>query len=169
METLKAIFTRRSIRKYSGGTVTDEQLEVLLRAAMHAPSARNKQPWHFVVITDKDILYKLGGTHPYGKMLMDAGAAIVTCGDKTIEEMDSYLLQNCSAATQNLLLAAHDLGLGAVWLGLHPREDRISSLKAILKFPDHILPVSMISLGSPDEVKEGDDRFLADRIHENQW
>ena len=169
METLKAIFTRRSIRKYSGGTVTDEQLEVLLRAAMHAPSARNKQPWHFVVITDKDILYKLGGTHPYGKMLMDAGAAIVTCGDKTIEEMDSYLLQNCSAATQNMLLAAHDLGLGAVWLGLHPREDRLAAVKEILNLPDHILPVSMISIGAPDEARENPDRYLVDRIHINQW
>jgi nitroreductase len=169
METLKAIFTRRSIRKYSGGPVTDEQLEVLLRAAMHAPSARNKQPWHFVVITDKDILYKLGGTHPYGKMLMDAGAAIVTCGDKTIEEMDSYLLQNCSAATQNMLLAAHDLGLGAVWLGLHPREDRLAAVKEMLNLPENILPVSMISIGAPDESKERDDRYLVERVHINQW
>jgi len=169
METLKAIFTRRSIRKYSGNLVTDEQLEVLLRAAMSAPSARNKQPWHFIVIRDKNRLKEISEAHPYGKMLQDAGAAIVICGDKTIEEMDSYLLQNCSASTQNLLLAAHDLGLGAVWLGLHPREDRISSLKTILKLPDHILPVSMISLGSPDEEKEDQDRYLVDRIHIDKW
>jgi nitroreductase len=169
METLKAIFTRRSIRKYSGNLVTDEQLEVLLRAAMHAPSARNKQPWHFIVIKDRSLLKELATAHPYGDMLQEAAAAIIICGDKTIEEMESYLLQNCSAATQNLLLAAHDLGLGAVWLGLHPREDRISSLKAILKFPDHILPVSMISLGPPDEEKEDPDRYLVDRIHVNGW
>jgi nitroreductase len=169
METLKAIFTRRSIRKYSGNLVTDEQLEVLLRAAMSAPSARNKQPWHFIVIRDIKKLKEISEAHPYGKMLQDAGAAIVICGDKTIEEMDSYLLQNCSASTQNLLLAAHDLGLGAVWLGLHPREDRISSLKTILKLPDHILPVSMISLGSPDEEKEDQDRYLVDRIHIDRW
>jgi nitroreductase len=169
METLKAIFTRRSIRKYSGNLVTDEQLEVLLRAAMHAPSARNKQPWHFIVIKDKELLKKISKAHPYGKMLQDAGAAIIICGDKTIEEMESYLLQNCSAATQNLLLAAHDLGLGAVWLGLHPREDRINSLKTIVKFPDHILPVSLISIGPPDEVRENQDRFLVDRIHIDKW
>jgi nitroreductase len=169
METLKAIFTRRSIRKYSGNLVTDEQLEVLLRAAMHAPSARNKQPWHFIVIKEKNLLKKIAEAHPYGKMLLNAGAAIIICGDRTIEEMESYLLQNCSAATQNLLLAAHDLGLGAVWLGLHPREDRINSLKAILKFPDHVLPISMISLGPPDEVKEGQERYLVDRIHINKW
>jgi nitroreductase len=169
METLKAIFTRRSIRKYSGNLLTDEQLEVLLRAAMQAPSARNKQPWHFIVIKEKELLKKISEAHPYGKMLQDAGAAIIICGDRTIEETDSYLLQNCSAATQNLLLAAHDLGLGAVWLGLHPREDRITSLKAILKFPDHILPVSMISLGPPDETKEDQDRFLVDRIHIDKW
>jgi nitroreductase len=130
MDTLKAIFTRRSIRKYSAGNVSNENLEVLLRAAMHAPSARNKQPWQFVVITDKDILYKLGGTHPYGKMLMDAGA---------------------------------------VWLGLHPREDRLAAVKEILNLPDHILPVSMISIGTPDEIKEKDERYLMERIHINQW
>jgi nitroreductase len=169
METLKAIFTRRSIRKYSGNLITDEQLEVLLRAAMHAPSARNKQPWHFIVLKDKHVLHKVGEAHPYGKMLLEAGAAIVICGDRTIEETDSYLLQNCSAATQNLLLAAHDLGLGAVWLGMHPREDRITTLKQILKIPDHIIPVSMISLGSPDEEKEDQDRYLVDRIHINGW
>lgn len=169
METLKAIFTRRSIRKYSGNRVTDEQLEVLLRAAMQAPSARNKQPWHFIVINDKKVLNEIAENHPYGKMLQEAGAAIVVCGDRTIEEMDSYLLQNCSAATQNLLLAAHDLGLGAVWLGIHPREDRIHSLVSILNLPGHILPVSMISLGSPDEVKEDQDRYLVGRIHINKW
>jgi len=169
METLKAIFTRRSIRKYSGNLVTDEQLEVLLRAAMHAPSARNKQPWHFIVIKDKDELKKIAESHPYGKMLQDAGAAVIICGDKIIEETESLLLQNCSAATQNLLLAAHDLGLGAVWLGLHPREERITSLREILKFPDHILPVSLISLGPPDEEKEDQDRYLVERIHINKW
>ena len=169
METLKAIFTRRSIRKYSGNEVTDEQLELLLRSAMQAPSARNKQPWHFIVIKDRGMLKELATAHPYGEMLQQAGAAIVICGDRTIEETESYLLQNCSAATQNLLLAAHDLGLGAVWLGLHPREDRISSLKAILKFPDHILPVSMISLGQPNEVREDQDRYLVDRIHIDKW
>ena len=166
---MNLIRKRRSIRKYSGGQVSDKQLEVLLRAAMLAPSARNKQPWHFIVLKDRKILDHIAEAHPFGKMLTEAGAAIVICGDRTIEEMDSYLLQNCSAATQNMLLAAHDLGLGAVWLGLHPREDRIDAIRDILKFPGHILPVSMISIGQPDEIKEDPDRYLADRIHINQW
>lgn len=169
METLKAIFTRRSIRKYSGNLITDEQLEVLLRAAMHAPSAKNRQPWHFIVINDRKVLAEIAEGHPYGKMLTQASAAIVICGDKNIEELDSLVLQDCSAASQNILLAAHDMGLGAVWLGLQPREDRISSLKAILKFPDYIMPVSMVSLGSPDEIKEDQERYLVDRIHINKW
>ena len=169
METLKAIFTRRSIRKYSGTSITDEQLEVLLRAAMHAPSAKNKQPWHFIVIKDKKTLKAISEAHPYGKMLTEAGAAIVICGDRTIEELDGYLIQNCSAATQNMLLAAHDMGLGAVWLGLQPREDRVAVIKSLLKFPDHILPVSMIALGIPGEVREDQDRFLLERIHIDAW
>ena len=149
--------------------ISDDQLEILLRAAMQAPSARNRQPWHFIVIKDAKVLRQLAIAHPYGKMLAEAGAAFVICGDRNLEPMESYLLQNCSAATQNLLLAAHDLGLGAVWLGLHPRQERINAIRSILKFPDHILPVSLISLGYPDEKKDEQDRYRVDRIHINKW
>ena len=169
METLKAIFSRRSIRKYSGQAIPYDYIEMILKAAMQAPSARNRQPWQFIVVTDRAILEKLSSAHPYGKMLKEASAAIVVCGDKELEQMESYLLQNCSAATQNLLLAAHDLGLGAVWLGVHPREKRIEALKQILVIPDHIIPVSMISLGYPDEEKTETDRFMADRVHLDKW
>lgn len=169
METLKAIFTRRSIRKYSGEPIADEYLEIMLRAAMQAPSARNTQPWHFIVIKDRKLLDKLAMAHPYGKMLREASTAIVVCGDKTLEKMDSYLLQNCSAATQNILLAAHDLGLGAVWLGVHPREKRMKAIGDLLNIPEHILPVSLISIGYPDEESQKADRFLLDRIHMEKW
>lgn len=169
METLKAIFSRRSIRKYSGQTIPYDYLEMILKAAMQAPSARNKQPWHFIVVMDRSVLKELSIAHPYGRMLEDASAAIIVCGDRELEDMESYLLQNCSAATQNLLLAAHDLGLGAVWLGVHPREKRIRALQEILSIPGHILPVSMISLGYPGEEKGETDRFLADRVHLDKW
>jgi nitroreductase len=169
METLKAILTRRSIRKYINKKVPGEYYEIMLKAAMHAPSARNRQPWHFIVITDQDILKKLSEVSPSWKMLEEASSAIVVCGDTNLDDTESFLIQDCSAATQNILLAAHELGLGTVWLGVHPREDRILPLIDILQIPNDILPVSMISIGRPDETREVPDRYNVERIHQDTW
>lgn len=169
METLKAILTRRSIRKYSSLTIPEEYYEVLLKAAMHAPSARNRQPWHFIIVTDRDNLAKLAEVSPSWKMLQEATSAIVVCGDLTLEDSESFIIQDCSAATQNILLAAHELGLGTVWLGVHPREDRLVPLKNILQIPENIVPVSMISIGNPDETREQPERYNVDRIHQDRW
>jgi nitroreductase len=169
METLKAILTRRSIRKYNAQTIPEEYYEMLLKAAMHAPSARNRQPWHFIIIVDRQILNKLAEVSASWKMLETAAGAIVVCGDYNIEESESFIIQDCSAATQNILLAAHEAGLGSVWLGVHPREDRLLPLKEILDIPDHVIPVSMISLGSPDEERESPDRYNVGRIHQDRW
>lgn len=169
METLKAILSRRSIRKYSGSAIPDEHYEILLKAAMHAPSARNRQPWHFVIIGDKHLLLRLSESSPSWKMLSQAHKALVVCGDMHTEDAESFLVQDCSAATQNILLAAHELGLGAVWLGVHPREDRVDELRAALGLPGHIVPVSMISIGVPDEERQAEDRYLGDRVHFNRW
>ena len=169
METLKAILTRRSIRKYINKNIPEEYYEIMLKAAMHAPSARNRQPWHFIIITRRDILKRLADENPSWKMLEEAACAIVVCGDLNLEDTESFIIQDCSAATQNILLAAHELDLGSVWLGVHPREDRLKPLTDILHIPAHILPVSMVSIGKPDESRVIPDRFNVERIHQDTW
>ena len=131
MDLLEGIFTRRSIRKYKEGIVTQDQVNILLKAGMYAPSARNQQPWHFVVIQDKTTLKRLSEVHPYAKMLTEAQLAILVLGDETLELSNDYWVVDCSAATQNILLAAHGIGLGAVWLGLHPREERKNDIQEL--------------------------------------
>jgi nitroreductase len=169
METLKAILTRRSIRKYSKKNIPEEYYEILIRAAMHAPTARNKQPWHFIIISDRNILHKLSLANTSWQMLDDADKAIVVCGDYNLEDAESYMIQDCAAATQNILLAAHELGLGTVWLGVHPREERLKPITELLQIPGHILPVSMISVGRPDEQREQPERYNTERIHQDKW
>lgn len=169
MDVFEAIHTRRSIRKYSDKEVSNEQIEKMLRAAMAAPSARNYQAWHFIVIKDKEVMHKIPEFHPYSKMLLEASVAIIVCGDYSIEQMTEYNNQNCSAATQNLLLAAHGLGLGAVWLGVFPRDQRVDGIRKLCNLPEHILPISLISIGYPAEEKEHADRFKPERVHYNKW
>jgi len=169
METIKAILTRRSIRKYAGDVIPEEYFEIMLKAAMHAPTARNRQPWHFVIVTDRELLKRLADVNPSWKMLAEAASAIVVCGDLNLEDSESFIIQDCSAATQNILLAAHELDLGSVWLGVHPREDRLIPLKNILQIPENIIPVSMISIGKPDETRETPDRYNVERIHQDGW
>jgi nitroreductase len=169
METLNVIFNRRSIRKYKSQAVEPEKIEQLLKAAMYAPSARNTQSWQFMVITERAILDEIRKVHPYAGMLKEATLAILVCGDKTLETNEGYLNTNCSAATQNILLAAYDLGLGSVWLGVYPREERMKGLSSLFQLPGHIIPISLIAIGYPAEAKEDPDRFLPERIHYNKW
>ena len=167
MDAIKTILERRSIRKYTDKPIAEEIVKELLNAGMHAPSARNIQPWHFVVVNERHILDELAVVHPYAKMLKQATLAILVCGDKKLQEMDGYIIQDCSAVTQNILLAVHAHGLGAVWLGMYPREQRMQGVAELLNLPDHILPVSLISIGYPDEQKEAPERYNTDRIHFN--
>lgn len=119
-----SILNRRSIRKYTKQEVSKEQIKEVLIAAMAAPSARNKKPWHFVVINERSVLDKIPDYHPYAKMIYEALLAILVCGNLRLDENLAYLAQNCSAATQNILLRATELGLGSVWLGVYPRETK---------------------------------------------
>ena len=123
-ELIKTIFARRSIRKYTAKPVSKKYIKMMLEAAMAAPSSSNRKPWHFIVVTDRRTLDKLAEVHPYGKMLSEASLCIAVCGDKTISPR--YWVQDCSAATENLLLAATALRIGAVWLGVHPRKERVN-------------------------------------------
>lgn len=169
MEVIEAILTRRSIRKYSREKITDNQIEIILKAAMYAPSAMNQQPWHFIVIDERKKLNLIMEVHPYSKMLKEAGLAILVCGDERLQLSKGYWVVDCGAATQNLLLAAHGIGLGAVWLGVHPKEERKSGIRKIFHLPDHVQPFSLISIGYPAEEKPVPQRFKPERIHKNQW
>ena len=166
---IEAIITRRSIRHYIHRDVDKSLIDLLLKSAMYAPSARNEQPWHFIVIDQAELFEKIMKVHPYASMLSEAGAAILVCGDEMLELSKGYWPVDCSAATQNILLAAHSLGLGAVWLGVYPRSERMDGIREIFSLPDHIHPFSLISIGYPAEEKEVPARFKAERIRWNLW
>jgi len=168
---LSLIFGRRSIRAYQQAPVSDEIVSDLLAAAMAAPSACAKDPWRFVVVRDRPTLQALAAALPNGRMIADAPVGIVVCGDLAAAHGGelSYLLQDCSAAIENLLLAVHALGLGACWLGVHPRQPRIEAFTEILGLPDTIVPVSAIALGWPAEEKPARTRFEASYVHRERW
>jgi nitroreductase len=168
LETLDAIFTRRSIRHYTRQDVPEELVQTLLKAAMFAPSASNGQPWHFVVIRDRAILDAVPNVHPNAAMIAEAPLAILVCG-KVNPAIPCYWLVDCAAATQNLLLAAHASGLSTVWLGVAPREERMKGILTLVPLPEGTQPFALIPIGYPAEKKNQPDRFLKDRIHLNQW
>ena len=169
MEAMEAIFSRRSIRKYTEQPVPDESVKELLEAAMSAPSAGNQQPWHFVVIKDRGILDEIPNYHPYSVMLKEASVAILICGDLKSEKHKGYWVQDCSAATENLLISVEAKGLGAVWLGVYPREDRVDGIRKLLGLPEHIIPLSLIPVGFKGEEKPPANRYDASKVHHNGW
>lgn len=169
MDALEAIYSRRSIRRYTGEPVPDEIIQELLKAAMSAPSAGNEQPWEFVVITEREILTVIPSIHPYSQMLNEAPAAILVCGNEQREKYRGYWVQDCSAAMENILIAARALGLGSVWLGVYPVEERVTGMRRLLGIPEHITPFSLVSLGFPAEEKPPSDRYDNARVYFNQW
>lgn len=169
MDLFDALYHRRSIRKYSQKKVNDEILKSIIKAGMYAPSAVNKQPWHFVIFRDKDAIQKISEVHPNASMLLGASAGILVCFDTQLQHDEGYGPVDCSAATQNMLLAAHGLGLGACWIGIYPRTNRVKSLSNIFKLPEHVVPFSVISVGFPDEEKGSPERYDESRIHFDKW
>ncbi|ACV68492.1 nitroreductase family protein [Desulfohalobium retbaense] len=169
MELFEALYTRRSIRKYTDAPVSDEAIRELLGAAMIAPSAGNAQPWQFVVINDRTMLTKLSQVHPYAGMVQQAPVSILVCGDLRQEKFAGYWVVDCAAAVQNLLLAAHGLGLGAVWTGLYPQQERIDAVRSIVGLPEQIIPHSLIPVGHPAESSKKVDRFKEERVQYNGW
>jgi nitroreductase len=170
-EKLGFIFGRRSIRVYAPGDISEQAVQQLLRAAMAAPSAVGKDPWRFIIIRNRQTLARIAAALPNGQMLATAALGIAVCGDLEVahDQQLSYLLQDCSAAIENLLLCAHILDLGACWLGVHPREQRIRSLKEILSLPASVIPVACIAIGHPGEQKEPRTRFNPDYVHFERW
>lgn len=169
MDAIECIHTRRSIRRYTGKDVPEDAVREILAAGMTAPSARNQQAWQFIVITNKDILKKIPGAHPHAAMAPNAALAILVCGDVSLETSKDYWVQDCAAATQNILLACHALGLGAVWCGVYPRQDRVKGLRKLLNLPDHIIPLSLVPIGHPAQPSVRMNRFKEERIHHNGW
>jgi nitroreductase len=161
------ILSRRSIRKYTDKPVSDEMMTSLLEAGMAAPSSRNLKPWHFVAVTSRETLDRLAEAHPHGKMLFTATAAIAVCGQ--IDISPDYWIQDCSAATENILVAAAALGLGTCWLGMHPREDRLEAVGSVLGIPDGIGILSLIAVGHPAEEKEARTQYDGERVHRERW
>jgi nitroreductase len=168
---LSFILGRRSIRAYQPVPVSDEMVADLLAAAMAAPSACGKDPWRFVVVRNRASLEAIAEALPNGKMLASAAVGIAVCGDLHAAHAGelSYLLQDCSAAIENLLLAAHALGLGACWLGVHPRQTRIDALTKLLRLPGKVVPVSCIAVGWPAEQKPPRTRFEPSYVHAETW
>ena len=169
MDAMEAILTRISVRKYYKKKVTAKIIKDLLEAAMSAPSAGNEQPWHFIIINDPKILSKVPTFHNHAQMLKDASIAILVCCDLKLDKHNGMWIQDCSAATENILIAVRAKDLGAVWLGIFPREERIKGMKQLMHLPDHIMPFSLISIGYPAEKQERLNRYNISRIHHNKW
>ena len=166
---MEAISTRRSVRSFTSKPIAKEIVEELLRAAMSAPSAGNEQPWQFVVMDDRRMLDRIIDVNPNAKMCKEAQAAILVCGDTSKEKYPGFWVQDCSAAAQNILLAAHDKGIGSVWTGVYPIEERVEGFKRLLGLPENVVPFCLVPLGYPAKQVPQVDRFQRDRVHHNGW
>jgi nitroreductase len=163
---IEIIFARRSIRQYTDEPVRETDVASLLEAGMAAPSASNRKPWHFVAITDRARLQALADAHPYGKMLSHAPLAIAVCGDPSISD---WWVQDCAAATENILIAAAGLGLGGVWLGCHGRPEREQVIRDVLEIPENVGVLSLLAIGHPAESQPARTQYDPMRIHHNAW
>lgn len=169
MDAYEAILTRRSIRNYIDKPISKDLIKELLEAGMSAPSAGNQQPWHFIVVTEKECLDALAEGHPHGKMLKQAKLAIIVCGDPDSEKHKGFWVQDCSAAIENILLAAHAKGLAGVWVGVYPREERVKIVRDIMKIPDNIIPLAILSIGYSNEKGWKVNRYDESKVHYNRW
>jgi nitroreductase len=169
--TLTVIHNRKSARNFTGESVTQDLLEILLKAAMAAPSAVNCQPWEFVVVTDRKTLDNLGDALPYAKMIYKAGAAIIVCGipSKAHKKMVEYAVIDSALASENILLAAEALVLGAIWTAAYPYPDRMKSVRSILNIPSDVIPLNVIPIGHPTGEDVRKEKFDPKKIHSEIW
>lgn len=165
------IMTRTSVRHFTSQPIAADTIETLLKAGMAAPTAMNIQPWSFVVVTERAMLDSLMAVHPYSN-LATATAAIIVCGDMQKYDDDTirqYWVQDCSAATENILLAAHSLGLGAVWCGVYPGQERVQGVRRVLDLPGNIMPLNLITMGYPDGETTPKDKWNPAVVHYQKW
>lgn len=171
-DTIKTIFNRTSVRRFASMEVSRETLVLLARCGMAAPSANNKQPWFILAVTNKQLLHDLGDRLPYAKMTREAAAALVVCGNLETDHTGSenrYWVQDCSAVTENILLAAESLGLGAVWTAAYPNQDRMNTVREILNLPKNLVPLSLIPLGHPESTSKPKEKWDEARFRFNEF
>ena len=169
MEITDALLTRRSIRKYKDQQVEKDKLDIILKSAMYAPSAMNLQAWHFIVIDDSHILNETIKSIPHAELLKQTPAAILVCGDSAIEKNESWMIQNCSAAIENILLAAHGLGIGSCWIAIHGIAEVVENVSKQFKLQENVVPISLVTLGYTDETVTAEERFNKEKVHYNKW
>lgn len=170
-DALSVIHNRKSVRHFTGAPVSRADLDIILKAAMAAPTAVNMQPWSFISITDRKILDSLSGVLPYAKMLDKAGAAIVVCAvpAKAFRSSAEIAVIDSTCAGENILLAVEAMGLGAVWTGVYPEKDRMDAVRSLLGVPDDIIPLNVIPIGYPTSQDKPKDKFKAENIHWERW
>jgi len=166
---VEEILSRRSIRKYTKEIVPPNIIKEILEASMSAPSAGNEQPWQYIIINDRRILDEIPKIHPYSAMLNEASVAILVCCDMKLLKYNDFWVQDLSAATENILIAVQDKGLGAVWLGVYPIEERLKGFQKMFDMPEDIIPFSLIPIGFPAEQKPKENRYNVSRVHYNKW
>jgi len=169
LDAIQAILGRRSIRKFTGGAIPDKDVKLLLEAAMAAPSACNQQPWHYIVVRKQETFGKIIGVQPYTRMLEKASLAIIVCADPALQTCPGFWAQDCSAATENLLIAVHALGYGATWCGLFPNDEVVWKIREIFEIPKEVYPLCVVAIGVPDEAKPPANRYKEERVHAEKW
>lgn len=170
-DAISVIHNRKSVRNFTGESLTQNEIDILLKAAMAAPSAVNCQPWEFIIVTDRKTLDALGNALPFAKMVFKAGAAITVCGvpAKAHKQMEEHAVIDSTLASQNILLAAEAIGLGAIWTAAYPYPDRMKSVKTILNIPENIIPLNVIPIGHPTGEDKPKEKFNLRKIHKEKW
>jgi nitroreductase len=166
---MDAIFKRRSVRRFTAEEVPEGLLKKILAAGMAAPSAGNEQPWFFIVVKDKKSLKKLSESSPHARPAENATVAILVCGDLSLERHKGYWVQDCSAAVENMLIETASLGLGAVWLGIYPMQERVIFLQKYFSLDPNIVPFAVIPVGYPEQEPAPQERYNESRIHYERW
>jgi nitroreductase len=166
---MEAILMRHSVRDFKGGEISKDTLTKILHAGMSAPSAMHSAPWHFIAVTERDRLDGVSSIHPYAQMSLKASAGILVCGDPGKEILGHFFDQDCAAAVENILIAATSLGLGAVWVGVHPDKSHTAKFRQYFNIPANIIPFAWVPIGYPQSPAQPDDRFDSSRVHSNAW
>ncbi len=169
MDLFEAIFTRRSIRKFTDKEISDLEVKKLLEAAMVAPSAGNSKPWRFIVVRDQQSLDAIAKHNQYAQMAPSASVCIVVCADLSAEKFPGYWQQDCSAAIQNMMLAARGLDIGTVWTGVYPEKERCIAFKKLFELPEHAEVVGIVVCGYPDQPFKPRDNYDEAIIFSEKW